>query len=133
MSRVGARIVHPSWPLPIASVPNGTKEKKNASAKVPSASVTPPSLLSGQAKSAPSAAAAMVPMTSAQKKLIWPWSAMPGMSTPQSRLSAHPPANPPAVTNVAWARLTMPPMPVTTTNERKMMPMTRLCAITVWS
>ncbi len=52
---------------------------------------------------------------------------------PQSRLSAQPPAKPPAVTNVAWARLTIPPMPVTTTNERKMMPITRLWAITVWS
>ena len=100
---------------------------------MPSASVTPPSLLSGHAKSAPSAAAAIVPITSAQKKLIWPCAAMPGMSMPQSRLSAQPAAKPPAVTNVAWARLTIPPMPVTTTNERKMMPITRLWAITVWS
>ena len=35
--------------------------------------------------------------------------------------NAQPAANPPAVTNAAWARLAMPPMPVTTTNERKTM------------
>ena len=58
---------------------------------------------------------------------------MTGMSMPQSQVSAHPAAKPPAVTNVAWARLTMPPMPVTTTNDRKIIAITRLCAITVWS
>ena len=29
----------------------------------------------------------------------------------------QPAAKPPAVTKVAWAKLTMPPMPVTTTND----------------
>ncbi len=100
---------------------------------MPSARLTPPSFVIGSAISAPSAAAAAVPMTAAQKKLIWPCVAIPGMSTPQSRLSAQPAPNPPAVTNVACARLTMPPMPVTTTNDKKMIAAARLCAITVWS
>ena len=73
------------------------------------------------------------PSTSAHTKLIWPCVAMPGMSTPQSRLSAQPAANPPAVANDACMRLTIPPMPVTTTNDRKMIPITSACAITVWS
>ena len=55
------------------------------------------------------------------------------MSMPQFRLRAHPAANPPAVTKVAWARLTMPPMPVTMTNDRKMMAVASPWAITVWS
>ena len=50
--------------------------------------------------------------------------AMSGMFTPQSWVSAHPAANPPTVTNEACANETMPPMPVTTTNDRKMIPRT---------
>jgi hypothetical protein len=64
--------------------------------------------------------------------LIWPALAISGMSAPQSRLSAQPAPKPPAVTKVAWARLTMPPIPVTTTNDRKMISVARLWAITVW-
>ena len=38
---------------------------------------------------------------------------------PQSKFTAHPAMNPPAMTNVACERLTIPPIPVTTTNDRK--------------
>ena len=55
------------------------------------------------------------------------------MSTPKSWVSAHPAANPPAVTKLACMRLTWPPMPVTTTNDRKMIAIARLWAMTVWS
>ena len=113
-------MVHPASPWRNESVAKGTSEQKNANASVPNARFTPPSLVIGNAINAPSAAAAAVPMTTAQKKLICPWVAMPGTSMPQSRLNAQPAANPPAVTNDAWARLTMPPMPVTTTNDRRM-------------
>ena len=57
-------------------------------------------------------------MIAATPKLIRPWLAMNGRSNPQSWFSAHPAMKPPAVTNVPWARLTIPPRPVTTTNER---------------
>ncbi len=127
------RMFQPSCPLPMGSVANGTKYRKNASASVPSASATPPRRVTGHAISAPSPAAHSAPIASAHTKLICPCDAMPGMSMPQSRLSAQPAAKPPAVTNVACARLTIPPIPVTTTNDRKMIPITRLCAITVWS
>ena len=102
------------------SVAKGTSEQKNANASVPNARSLLRVWSSATRSTRPSAAAAAVPMTTAQKKLICPWVAMPGTSMPQSRLNAQPAANPPAVTNDAWARLTMPPMPVTTTNDRKM-------------
>ena len=110
-----------------------TCEHTNANASVPSARLTPPSFVIGMATNAPSAAATITPRTTAQKKLRWPCFAMPGMSIPRSHVSAQPAANPPAVTKLAWARLIMPPNPVTTTNDKKMIAMARLCAITVWS
>ena len=69
----------------------------------------------------------------AQKKFSWPCEAKPGMSTPKSWVSAQPPAKPPAVTKLACMRLTWPLIPVTTTKDRKMIAITRLWAITVWS
>ena len=50
-----------------------------------------------------------------------PWLATKGTSMPKSWFTAQPATNPPAVTKVPWARLTMPPSPVTTTNDRKTM------------
>ena len=52
---------------------NGTSARKNAHARVPSAKFTPPRRISGNASNAPSAAAASAAITTAQKKLIWPW------------------------------------------------------------
>ena len=71
--------------------------------------------------SAPSAAATSVPITAATPKFSWPCVAMNGMLMPQSLLTAQPAMKPPAVTNDACARLTIPPRPVTTTNERNTM------------
>ena len=72
-------------------------------------------------------------MTSAQKKLSWPCEKTSGMFQPQSCVSAHPAAKPPAVTKLACIRLTWPVMPVSTTKDKKMTAIARLCAITVWS
>ena len=58
MSSDGARIDQPLWPLRTSSIVKGTSARKNAHARVPSAKLTPPSLVSGSASSAPSAAAA---------------------------------------------------------------------------
>ena len=58
MSSDGERIVQPLWPLRMSSMVNGTSARKNAHANVPSAKLTPPSRVSGNASSAPSAAAA---------------------------------------------------------------------------
>ena len=69
-SSVGARIVQPLSPLRMDSVDHGTSARKNAHASVPSAKLTPPSLVSGNASSAPSAAAASAAITTAQKKLM---------------------------------------------------------------
>ena len=70
-SSVGARIVQPAGPLPMSSIgERTTRERKKANASVPSARFTPPSRVSGHAISAPSAAAASAPITTAQKKLI---------------------------------------------------------------
>ena len=74
-----------------------------------------------------------MPSTTAQRKLIEPWVKKPGMFTPKSWLTAQPTVNPPAVAKLACARLTMPPMPVATTNERKITAMASPCAMTVWS
>ena len=60
-------------------------------------------------------------MIAAAAKLMCPWLATKGTSMPKSWFTAQPATNPPAVTKVPWARLTMPPSPVTTTNDRKTM------------
>src|ERR671937_12019 len=128
----GARMVQPSCPWPIGSYGKTTSEKKNAIARVQMARNTPPNRVAGHAINAPSTAPTAAAISAAQRKLICPCGARIGTS-PQSRLSAQPAANPPAVTNVVCARLTIPPMPVTTTNDRKTIAIAKLCAMTVWS
>jgi len=54
-----------------------------------------------------------------------PWLAMNGASMPQSWLTDHPAIRPPAVTKVPCASETIPPRPVTTTNDRNTMPRAR--------
>ena len=111
-SSVGARIVQPLSPLRMDSVDHGTSARKNAHASVPSAKLTPPSLVSGNASSAPSAAAAERGDHHRPEEVhAGRGRDTPGMSTPKSWVSAHPAAKPPAVTKLACMRLTWPPMP----------------------
>ena len=77
--------------------------------------------------------ATMPPIITAHTKLSWPCEAMRGMLTPQLRLRAQPAAKPPAVTKVAWARLTIPPMPVTTMKDSRMIEMASPWAMAVWA
>ncbi len=115
----GNRNVHPSCPLLTSSAWKTVRSSASASASDPSASASTPSLRIGIAINAPTAAATAVPMIAATAKLICPWFAMSGTLMPKSWLSAQPAMKPPAVTNVPWARLTIPPCPVTTTKDRK--------------
>ncbi len=104
------------------------KYMTHASANVASASASVPIRRTGKAMSAPSTPATAAPSRQATRKFICPWCSTSGMSKlhfdqgggrcASEVCSAQPAMKPPAVTNVAWARLTMPPMPVTTTNER---------------
>lgn len=78
----------------------------SASAIVDNASARPPSRSDGRANRAPAAAVAAIASPAAGNS-----------GTPLSiRLPASTAAN---SANEAWARLTMPPMPVTTVNDRK--------------
>ena len=80
MSSVGARIDQPLSPLRIAvDRERHQGEEERPRQACPSAKFTPPSRMSGSASSAPSAAAASAPITTAQKKLIWPFANKPGM------------------------------------------------------
>ena len=72
----------------------------NAAARVPSASITPPSRVASIAINAPSAAATSAPNSAAHRKLIWPCVEIPGMFMPVCHVNAQPAAKPPAVTNV---------------------------------
>jgi hypothetical protein len=131
MLNPGWRIVHPLLWLLTESSGNTTNDAMNAHARVPSARLTPPSFVIGNAMSAPTAAATTTAITIAQRKLSWPCVATPGTFTCQFRLTAQPAVNPPTVTNVACARLTIPPSPVTTTNDKKITEMASPCAIQV--
>ena len=87
-----------------------------ARAIVDSARGSPPSRRAGSETTTPSAVATRVPAARAARN-GQPW------------LSAHPAVNPAAVTNAAWARLTMPPMPVTMVNDSNTRPRARPRAI----
>ncbi len=117
----------------MAWVGKTTCEAMKANDRVPRARLTPPSLVIGRPISNPTAPATVIPTSVAHRKLRRPLVAMNGRSTPQSLVDAQPVANAAAVTKVAWARLTIPPRPVTTTNDKKMIPVARPWAITVWA
>src|SRR4029077_18666525 len=111
----------PSWPLLTSWTWKRVRSSASAIASEAKASASTPSRRTGIAINAPSAPAATAPMIAAAAKLICPWLATKGTSMPKSWFTAQPATNPPAVTNVPCARLTMPPRPVTTTNDRKTM------------
>ncbi len=123
MSSVGGRIVHPPDPWPM-----GSYEKKRRSAderdrerREREHERAEPAHRQRDQR-ADERGERGTDRATAHTKLSCPCDAINGMSTPQSRSSAQPAAKPPAVTNVAWRRLTIPPMPVTTTNERNTIP-----------
>src|SRR5262245_19653344 len=128
---VGNRKLYPNVPFEMSRLAKTTKNATHASAKVARASANAPSRRTGNAINAPTAPATTAPRRHATKKFMWPLCTTSGMSNDHfdhgggwsavDSWSAQPAMKPPAVANVAWARLTMPPIPVTTTNDRKMM------------
>ena len=86
---------------------NRTWSPRNASASVASASGKPPNRSAGSATTTPSNTVTPTPTRIAGRKLH------------SYRLTSMPVVSAAASTNVPWARLTIPPRPVTTTNDRK--------------
>ncbi len=91
----------------------------NASARVANANVSPPRRIDGRATSAPTATATTIATTSATQNTNRPLTMRMGTVDGHWWLTSQPAVNPPTVTKVACARLIIPPMPVTTTKERK--------------
>ena len=83
-SSVGVRIDQPLVWLLKPSCANTRTSAANASARVPMARLTPASLRTGNATSAPAAAPASAPINAATRKLSCPWLATNGRSNPQS-------------------------------------------------
>ena len=88
---------------------NSRRSPVNASASVPRASASPPRRNDSRATPAPRAPTTVAATRAASTN-----------GTPSD--TSQPATNPPLVTNIAWPRLTMPPMPVTTTNDRNTRP-----------
>jgi len=89
-----------------AGISNTTMNPMKASASVESASGTPPSRSAGSATTTPMSIAAVAPTTTAGMN-GQPWS------------NRMPAVRAPVTTNAVCARLTIPPMPVTIVNDRK--------------
>jgi hypothetical protein len=97
---------HPIVPLLNASTWNSTWSARSASASVASVSTRPPSRSAGSATSSPTAPAASTPSPIAARN-----------GSPEA--NAHPQVSAAIAAKDACARFTMPPIPVTTTNEQK--------------
>ena len=104
----GRGMLHPDCMLRSQFHWKSTWSPRNARARVASASGKPPNRSAGSATTLLSATVAATATMIA------------GRNAHSYRFTSIPVVSAAASTNVAWARLTMPPRPVTTTNDRKM-------------
>jgi hypothetical protein len=105
----GRGIDHPTWPLLNRSQANSTRSPMTPSARVARARGTPPRRMVGSATTRPAAMATSTPTSTATRN---------GTSCEIN----SPVVSAADVANAAWARLTMPPEPVRTTNDMNSTP-----------